>query len=658
MGIATRALGMLILLAVPTVPPAAHAEAPAVEGAQIRGRVLESKTSKPVVGALVILTCICMSRPRETTTDAQGHYAFVGLPPGSYSVQVLAGKADVSKALELPKHARFRANFRVDPNSEFHRVVRVKSTPVRKTTTVGREVGMEEFRNMPVGSAHSRDFTGIAESSPTARRESSGFRLADEGPNREGYAHLEEAAFLDVDEHPRSTFAADVDTASYANVRRFITHGTMPPPDAVRIEELVNYFHYDYATPPADRPIAVNWEIAESPWSSGHLLARIGLQTRPIAAAKVPKRNLVFLVDVSGSMNSPDKLPLLQRSMMLLVDQLREQDTVAMVVYAGASGIALEPTSGSHKAKIRAAIAELAAGGSTNGAAGIRDAYDLARKSFAKRGINRVILATDGDFNVGTTSDGELTRLIERERRSGVFLSVLGFGTGNVQDQTMELLADKGNGNYAYIDTLHEARKVLVEEAGATLATVAKDVKLQVEFNPGKVAAYRLIGYENRRLADEDFDDDRKDAGEMGAGHSVTALYEIVPVGEPSTATKAPKLRYQTARQPTAAARGDEWMIVKVRSKPADGDTSKVQEVPMRGDPLALAHASTELRFAAAVAQFGMLLRTSKFSGSASFAGVLEQARAARGPDEGGHREAFIDLVRATIRLADHPRRE
>ncbi len=653
MAICTRLFQIALLLAVPTAALPVQGATELAQGAEIQGLVRHSKTRDPVKGALVVLTCPCLTAARETTTDDNGHYSFEGLPPGAYSVQVLAGQADVSKLLTLPARAKVRANFSVDPSNEFRRVVRVKSTPVRQGTAVGREVNIEEFRNVPTGSAHSREFTSVVESSSAGGVSLGGIREPSEPPNREGYAHLSESAFIDVGDHPLSTFSADVDTASYSNVRRFIGQGQLPPPDAVRIEELVNYFPYAYAPPVAGRPIAVHWEVAECPWSPGHVLARVGLQTRAIAAKDVPKRNLVFLIDVSGSMGEPDKLPLLQRSMMLLVDQLRSQDTVAIVVYAGASGVALPPTSGREKAKIRNAIAELTPDGSTNGAAGIREAYALARASFAKRGINRVILATDGDFNVGTTSEGDLTRLIERQRSSGVFLSVLGFGRGNVQDETMELLADKGNGNYAYIDSLHEARKVLVEQAGATLVTVAKDTKLQVEFNPEKVASYRLIGYENRKLADEDFDDDRKDAGDMGAGHSVTALYEVVPVGVASSATTHAKLRYQSERSSTAQAKAGEWMTVKVRSKPADASRSELQEVAMRGVPLAIADASEDLRFAAAVAQYGMLLRKSEHAGNASFADVARQAKAARGADTGGYRREFEDMVRDTMRLAD-----
>jgi Ca-activated chloride channel family protein len=397
----------------------------------------------------------------------------------------------------------------------------------------------------------------------------------------------------------------------------------------------------------------VHWEIAPCPWQPDHVLARIGLQTRAISARKVPPRNLVFLVDVSGSMEPANKLPLLRRAMTLLVDQLRPQDRVAIVVYAGAAGQVLPPTSGKHRTKIRDALASLQAGGSTHGAEGIRLAYQLAQRSFVRGGINRVILATDGDFNVGATSDGELVRLIERKRKSGVFLSVLGFGEGNLQDAKMELLADKGNGNYAYIDSLHEARKVLIDQAGATLVTVAKDVKLQVEMNPRKVESWRLVGYENRRMADEDFDDDSKDGGELGAGHSVTALYELVPAKSRTKPGRVAPLRYQSDRAATAQAGSDEWLTVKVRSKAPDGEESRLQTVHVTGALKPSARTSDDFRFAAAVAQLGMILRKSKYVGQATLESVARQARAAKAADPGGHRAGFVELVEQIRRLDD-----
>lgn len=458
--------------------------------------------------------------------------------------------------------------------------------------------------------------------------------------NTEGYDHIAETGFKVVGEAPLSTFSIDVDTASYANIRRFLMSGKKPPKDAVRIEEMLNYFRYDYKLPKNNQPFAVGTELATCPWNTEHQLLQIGLAAPQLDMSRAPARNLVFLLDVSGSMNSANKLPLLKGALKLLTKTLRPEDNVAIVVYAGASGVVLEPTSGENQTEILAALEKLSAGGSTNGGAGIQLAYKLAAENFKKGAVNRVILATDGDFNVGTTSRGDLIRLIEEKRQSGVFLSVLGFGSGNVKDSTMEQLADKGNGNYAYIDTLMEAKKVLVEEAGGTLQTVAKDVKLQLEFNPQKVHSYRLIGYENRRLENEDFDDDKKDAGEMGAGHTVTALYEIVPGKSPDS-----NLRYQGGSKPTDAARSGELALVKVRYKAPDADTSKLSQYVVKARSGQFARASEDLRFAASVASVGMLLRDSEFKGNSNFGEALSWAKSSLGEDEGGYRQEFIRLA-------------
>ena len=465
----------------------------------------------------------------------------------------------------------------------------------------------------------------------------------------EGYPDFEEQPFVAVADDPRSTFSIDVDTASYANVRRFLTSGALPPPEAVRTEEIVNYFDYDYPEPTGRAPFAVVTEVGPAPWQPNHRLVHIGLQAKKIDLHRTPPRNLVFLLDVSGSMNSPDKLPLLKRSLALLVDGMRPQDRIGIVVYAGASGVVLPPTN--DRAAVLEALARLEAGGSTNGAAGIEAAYALARQAFVPDGINRVILATDGDFNVGAQSPAALRRLIERKREEGIFLSVLGFGTGNLQDRTMQVLAQHGNGNHAYIDSLAEARKVLVEEAGGTLVTVAKDVKIQVEFNPLQVAAYRLIGYETRRLADRDFNDDRKDAGEIGAGHTVTALYEVIPVGQPVPSATDP-LKYQAPVAPTPAARSGELLTVRLRYKHPRGARSRLLEVPVRDDERPLARTSNDFRFAAAAAEFALLLRASPYAGEAAWDQVIGLAQGALGPDPAGRRRQFLDLARraATLR--------
>ena len=465
-------------------------------------------------------------------------------------------------------------------------------------------------------------------------------------PNTESYDRIYENPFLDVHQNPLSTFSIDVDTASYANIRRFLNGGSLPPKDAVRIEEMLNYFTYHYAPPADDRPFAVHAEVAGCPWEPKHRLLRIALKGREIDMDNRPASNLLFLIDVSGSMDDPAKLPLLKTALHLLIDKLAENDRVAMVVYAGSSGLVLPSTSGLYKETIRAALDQLQAGGSTNGGSGIQLAYQVARDKFIKGGTNRVILCTDGDFNVGITDRGSLTRLIEDEAQSGVFLSVLGFGAGNLKDSTMEGLADRGNGNYAYIDTPNEARKVLVEQLGGTLVTIAKDVKLQLELNPARLAAYRLVGYENRLLRAEDFNDDKKDAGEIGAGHTVTALYELVPAGGEAPISKVDELKYQRVGALADGAFHHELLTLKLRYKKPDGETSKLIESVVKDSNENYARASEDFRFAAAVAGFGLLLRDSQYRGDLTWGAVLELAQAARGSDENGYRGELIELVK------------
>ncbi len=467
-----------------------------------------------------------------------------------------------------------------------------------------------------------------------------------QGFNTEAYDRIMDNPFIRVSQNPLSTLSIDVDTASYANVRRFLNQNQMPPKDAVRIEELVNYFSYSYPEPRMEHPIAAHMEVTSVPWNPRHRLVKIGIKGRQIDLSRRPASNLVFLIDVSGSMQPPQKLPLLKSAMKLLVDQLNENDRVSIVVYAGASGVVLPPTSGDKKEVIIRALENLEAGGSTNGASGIQLAYNMAVSNFIRGGINRVILATDGDFNVGVTNQGDLTRLIEDKARSGVFLSVAGFGMGNLKDSTLEKLADIGNGNYAYIDSLNEARKVLVEEMGGTLMTIAKDVKIQVEFNPSLVNAYRLIGYENRVLRPEDFNDDLKDAGDMGAGHTVTALFEIVPAGMDVPASSVDPLKYQAFAAPVQRALSGELLNLKIRYKEPEENRSKLLEVPLVDRGADFAAASSDFRFAAAVAEFGMILRDSPYKGNASYDAVLDIAGPSKGVDKGGYRAEFIDLVR------------
>ncbi|HXT58175.1 MAG TPA: VWA domain-containing protein [Pirellulales bacterium] len=487
----------------------------------------------------------------------------------------------------------------------------------------------------------------IAEGIPAAVR----FGEADQ--SAESYAAIVENPFVKVVDSPLSTFSIDVDTASYANVRRFLNSNSLPPPDAVRIEELINYFQYSYPQPEGDVPFSVNTEVAGCPWNAEHRLLRVGLKGREIAVERRPASNLVFLLDVSGSMNEPNKLPLVKEAMLLLTEQLGENDHVSIVVYAGNSGLVLPPTNGANKRTIEAAISGLSPGGSTNGGEGIQTAYATAQANFIKQGVNRVILATDGDFNVGVTDQNDLVRLVEEQARGGVFFSALGFGTGNLKDGTLEKLADKGNGNYAYIDTLGEARKVLVEQLSGTLVTIAKDVKLQIEFNPAQVDAFRLIGYENRVLAHADFNDDRKDAGDVGAGHTVTALYELVPPGKAAGVAAVDELKYQrVAPAFKPAAESDELLTLKLRYKQPDGDKSRLLEHVIADSGKKYGQASRDFKFASAVAAFGMLLRHSPNAGDANLDAVLELAGEGLDSDLNGYRAEFIALAKKAKELA------
>jgi Ca-activated chloride channel family protein len=495
-----------------------------------------------------------------------------------------------------------------------------------------------------------------------------------QGPGLGGdqYARIFDNPFVPVSiantDHRLSTFSIDIDTASYANVRQFIMQsGMLPPPDAVRIEELVNYFDYDYSPPTDDAPFAANVEVSQCPWQPDHRLVRIGIKGREMDRRARPQSNLVFLIDVSGSMNEPAKLPLLLEGMRMLTRELGENDRVAIVVYASSEGLALDSTPGTDQAKIMASLDQLRAGGSTAGGAGIQLAYQKATEHFIKGGVNRVILCTDGDFNVGVTSPAELERMAEEQaKETGVFLTVLGFGRGNLNDAMMEQISGKGNGNYHYVDTQQEARKVLVEEMAGTLVTIAKDVKIQVEFNPAKVAGYRLIGYENRVLAAEDFNDDKKDAGEIGAGHTVTALYEVVPAGMKVESAEVDDLKYGEAASAAGGATKDsddakpasgELLTVKIRYKLPDGDKSTKLEFPVAdsvdGETDKLVRRSVDFQFAAAVASFGMILRDSPYKGNATFASVAEIAQGALGDsDPHGYRQEFVEIINRAKEIA------
>ncbi len=621
------------LMLVATTVVAAPLSAPAGVG-RITGHVRDAAGS-PLAGAQVVV----VGTKFAAATDPTGAYTIESVPAGAYSLQARFIGYTVLEVhgVRVTAGTTTTADFALQPSTVHLDAVVVDGAPASQAK---------------------RASLGAAQAPSTLYEDS--YRRRREPWNTEEYGHKDENPFLAVTAHALSTFSIDVDRASYSNVRRFLLGGQAPPADAVRIEELVNYFPYDYAGPAGDDPVAIHTELANAPWKRGHQLLRIGLQAKRVDVAGLPASNLVFLIDVSGSMDEPNKLPLVKSALTMLVNTLRQEDRVAIVVYAGSAGLVLPSTPGDQKSKILQAIESLEAGGSTAGGAGIKRAYDEAVTNFIRGGNNRVILATDGDFNVGMSSDGELIRLIEDRRRTGVFLTVLGFGMGNLKDAKMEQLADHGNGNYAYIDNALEAKKTLVHEMGGTLYTVAKDVKIQVEFNPAVVQAYRLLGYENRLLADEDFNDDTKDAGEMGSGHSVTALYEIIPAGAPNDGTirRPDSLRYQTNVAPRGQLDTRELGFVKVRYKTPEGDRSR-----LLSQPIAATRAETmspDFRFQQAVAEFGLLLKGSAYRGSASFEDVIAAARASLGQDPDGYRAEFLRLAAAAQSLglarAEEPR--
>jgi Ca-activated chloride channel homolog len=470
--------------------------------------------------------------------------------------------------------------------------------------------------------------------------------------NTEKYEHLADNRFLSAKASPLSTFSIDVDRASYANVRSYLENGTLPPKDSIRIEELINYFSYDYPEPKGNDPFSVSLEVADCPWELEHRLVRIGIKGKEIDLRNRPSSNLVFLIDVSGSMSQPNKLPLLKDSLELLVNELNGQDKVSIVVYAGSAGLVLPPTSGNDKNRIMVALDMLQSGGSTAGGQGIELAYKTAKDNFIEGGVNRIILATDGDFNVGTSDTGSLTRLVEEKAKDGIYLSVLGFGRGNLNDEMMETITNKGNGNYAYIDRLAEAQKVLVQEMSGTLYTIAKDVKIQVEFNPTEVEAYRLVGYTNRMMANEDFNDDTKDAGEIGAGHTVTAFYEIVPFGASTELPDIDELKYQE-KQPTGSG---EMLTVKLRYKNPDEDVSNLIEQPVVDRGKSLMESSDDFIFAASVASFGMLLRDSEHQGLLTMNGVKEIVESNRKTTSDKDRQEFVTLINRAESLLNNPK--
>jgi len=594
----------------------------------LKGHVKDKGTGDFIPFAQITATGKGIAEFKKTTTDASGQFTLNDLKPGSYNVEVSV----VGYTKKFIKDVQVNLGKTTTLNIEMVLSVELKAVEIKKSPN--RNVNKENI-------------------SPTQNESNALYDLAipatgmsyqpSEQFNTEQYNYTAENEFHEALRTPLSTFSIDVDPASYANMRRFINSGTRPPADAVRIEEMINYFKYDYPQPQNNDPFSINTEVTVCPWNKSHQIVSIGLQGKNIKLDQLPPSNLVFLLDVSGSMMSHDKLPLLKNALGMLTDQLRSKDRVAIVVYAGNAGLVLPSTSGTDKASIHAALEALQAGGSTAGGAGIQLAYQVAKENFILNGNNRVILATDGDFNIGVSSDGELVRMIEEKREQGVFLTVLGFGTGNLKDSKMEQLANKGNGNYAYIDNIMEAKKVLVTEMGGTLFIIAKDVKLQLEFNPAYVKAYKLIGYENRLLQDKDFNDDKKDAGELGSGHTVTALYEIVPAGSEEAYADIDPLKYQ---KPLSEINSNgELLTIKFRYKDPQGETSKLITRTLKSKTGQFESASINHRFASSVAAFGLVLRDSKFKGDADLKLIEKLAREAKGTDEEGYRAEFIRLV-------------
>jgi Ca-activated chloride channel homolog len=629
-----RFLLFLSLLA-PASPALGQAPStrPAAATGAISGQVRDTATGETMAGVTIVATSPSLVAEQVVISDEAGAWTIAGLPPGTYTLTFYYLDVTIERVnLVVTGGQTLTITQAIDSSRSGGETIQIQGgVPAIGVTSTSHGITLSRsyLRNIPVG----RTYTAVLGPPPPPPH------------NTETYDRIDENPWKRVDGAPLSTFSTDVDTASFANVRRFLSAGERPPIDAVRIEELLNYFKYTLPAPKDPKGMAVTTEVGPTPWNDETKLVRVALQTAPIAAEAVPPRNLTFLLDTSGSMDDPNKLPLVQYAMGLVVDTLRPQDTISIVTYAGSSGLALPPTGGAYKAQIKEALRALEAGGSTNGAEGIQLAYQTAREHFATGGINRVILCTDGDFNVGITNEGDLTRLIERERDDGIFLTVLGFGMGNLKDATLEKLADRGNGNYGYIDSNYEAKKLLVENSGATMVTVAKDVKIQVEMNPARVAGYRLIGYENRLLADEDFDDDTKDAGELGAGHAVTALYEIVPVGGDVPAPPSPRTRYSTASTTTEAAHSNELMMVKVRFKAPEGTQSRLLTHTVTDRDVDLDDTTIDFHFAAAVVGFGMLLCDSEHRGALSWGLVENLAKHGIGSDAGGYRRPFLSLL-------------
>ena len=638
------------------------ASSTAPENGTLKGIITEHDAGEAIPFAAIFLVD-SLHQTISLTSNFDGKFEVPDLNPGTYSIAV--------RFLGFENYSNSNIIIKTDNVTSLSISLRPKNIELDQLEIVQYNLSedaaeAEELRiesaikiySSDMKKAPNRNSSNIAQTATwgytVGNASSPSYGWDDNSMANESYSEISENEFKYSMKDPLSTFSIDVDAASYSNVRRMINQGYAPQKDAVRVEEMINYFSYDYPSPKGNNPFSISTEVSDCPWNEQHKLVHIGLQGKKISTDNLPPSNLVFLIDVSGSMGSYNKLPLLKKSFALLVDQLRPEDRVAIVVYAGAAGCVLESTSGKEKGKILGALEKLQSGGSTAGGAGINLAYKIALDNFSKDGNNRVILATDGDFNVGASSDNDMEKLIEEKRKSGVFLTVLGFGMGNYKDSKMETIADKGNGNYAYIDNIMEAKKVFVNELGATMFTIAKDVKIQVEFNPAKVSYYKLIGYENRILAAEDFNDDTKDAGELGAGHTVTALYEIVPVGIKSNIVPSiDPLKYQKVEDSHTVTGSDELLTVKFRYKDPKGTESKLIIQELYDKSVKLDDASNNFKYSAAVAEFGLLLRDSKYKSSSNYAHVVKLAKSAKGIDEYGYRTEFIRLVETMVLLAD-----
>jgi Ca-activated chloride channel family protein len=615
----------------------------------ISGKVIDKDTQEPLIGANVVLD----GTNWGAATDINGFFKIKNIPAGIYSIKAsfVGYDSETIQNVSLNKNDSLYFTIALKVNFSLQEVVvEDKKEIIKHLTNTVKVISSDQINGLPTSKL--RNY-GSLQSGIVSGYEKD-IRYPSDAFNTEEYGLIVENDFLDSYSNPLSTFSIDVDAASYSNARRFIMGGNLPPKDAVRIEEFVNYFDYEYPKPEKDKPFSIFTKMSKCPWNMDNYLVHIGIKGKELTGEERRPGNFVFLIDVSGSMEPENKLPLLKKAYKIMVNNLSPKDRIAIVVYAGAAGLILPSTLATEKEKIIEALERLQAGGSTAGGQGIQLAYKIAKENFIKDGNNRIILATDGDFNVGVSSTSEMVRLVEEKKKEGIYLTVLGFGMGNYKDDRLEQIADKGNGNYYYIDNILEAKKVLGYEIMSTLFTIAKDVKIQIEFNPAKVKSYRLIGYENRLLKKEDFEDDTKDAGELGSGHTVTALYEVVPINDVSALKNSEHLKYQENKLKEHALESDEVLTLNLRYKEPDEETSKLISNVLKENKNDLESSSENLKFSSAVVQFAMLLRDSKYKGESNFESTLKLAEESKGEDKFGYREEFITLVRMAKRLTDN----